>query len=125
MRQRWFSPRALLLHIAVVVVATGCVIAGWWQLGRARSGNVLSYAYAVEWPAFAVVALVGWWQLIHWHDRPRVAPDDEEQRAAEQLPRWRQRRVEQETPELRAYNDYLRELAESGARKTWRTKRGD
>src|SRR2546423_5059245 len=114
MRQRWFSPRALLLHIAVVVVATGCVIAGWWQLGRARSGNVLSYAYAVEWPAFAVVALVGWWQLIHWHDRPRVAPDDEEQRAAEQLPRWRQRRGAPAGPGLSGPTRQLPELAARG-----------
>ena len=29
------------------------------------SGNTLSYAYSVEWPIFAVIAVIGWWQLIH------------------------------------------------------------
>jgi hypothetical protein len=28
-------------------------------------GNALSYLYSVEWPAFAVVAGIGWWQMFH------------------------------------------------------------
>jgi hypothetical protein len=28
-------------------------------------GNTLSYLYSVEWPAFAVVAGIGWWQMFH------------------------------------------------------------
>ncbi len=65
MVQRWFSRRALLFHFLLVVIAAGCLYAGWWQVHRAMSGNVLSYLYSVEWPAFAVVATIGWWQLIH------------------------------------------------------------
>lgn len=64
-RQRWLSPRALGLHLLVAVVAPGCALAGWWQATRALSGNGLSWAYSVEWPAFAVVALVWWWNLVH------------------------------------------------------------
>lgn len=64
-RQRWLSRRALSLHLLVAVVAPGCVAAGWWQATRALSGNGLSWAYSVEWPAFAVVAVIWWWNLVH------------------------------------------------------------
>ncbi len=47
-------------------------------------GNALSYLYSVEWPAFAVVAGIGWWQMVHdtpddiakrkaYHERMRAA----------------------------------------------------
>ncbi len=38
---------------------------GWWQLARARSGNELSWAYVVEWPLFAAVAVAVWRMLLH------------------------------------------------------------
>lgn len=63
--RQWVTRRALLLHLAFVVIASGCLIAGWWQVHRAMAGNTLSYLYSVEWPAFAVVAGIGWWQLVH------------------------------------------------------------
>jgi hypothetical protein len=65
MLHRWFCRRALLFHFLLAVIATGCLYAGWWQVHRAMDGNVLSYLYSVEWPLFAVVATIGWWQLIH------------------------------------------------------------
>lgn len=65
MRQRWFSRRALLLHLTVALVAPGCLVAAWWQATRALSGNGLSWFYSVEWPVFAVLAVVAWWHLIH------------------------------------------------------------
>jgi hypothetical protein len=55
----------LLLHLAFLVIATGCLIAAWWQIHRAMAGNTLSYLYSVEWPAFVVVAGIGWWQMFH------------------------------------------------------------
>lgn len=64
MRQ-WITPRSLLLHLAFVVIAGGCLVAAWWQVHRAMAGNTLSYLYSVEWPAFAVVAGIGWWQMFH------------------------------------------------------------
>lgn len=53
------------MHLAVVVVAPGCALAGWWQATRALAGNGLSWVYSVEWPIFALIAIAGWWQLIH------------------------------------------------------------
>lgn len=65
MRQRWLSRRALLLHAALAVWFPGCLIAFWWQVHRAFSGNGLSYLYSVEWPVFAVTGVWAWWQLVH------------------------------------------------------------
>jgi hypothetical protein len=63
--RQWVTPRALLLHTAFLAIAAGCLIAGWWQVQRAMQGNTLSYLYSVEWPAFVVVAGIGWWQMVH------------------------------------------------------------
>jgi hypothetical protein len=63
--RQWITPRSLMLHLAFVVVASGCLLAAWWQVHRAMAGNTLSYLYSVEWPAFAVVAGIGWWQMFH------------------------------------------------------------
>jgi integral membrane protein len=64
-RRRWFSRRALLLDFEVLIVAPGCAVAGWWQATRALAGNGLSWFYSVEWPVFAILAIWGWWYLIH------------------------------------------------------------
>lgn len=56
------------MHFLLVTVVPGCLLAGWWQVHRALSGNLLSYFYSVEWPVFAVLGVVAWWQLVH--DRP-------------------------------------------------------
>ena len=65
MLKRWLSMRALLLHLAMVVVVSGCAVAAWWQATRALGGNGLSWLYSVEWPIFGLIAIVAWWQLIH------------------------------------------------------------
>ncbi|MGH8980217.1 MAG: hypothetical protein ACRDWE_04240, partial [Acidimicrobiales bacterium] len=65
MRRRWLSPRALLLHLALLVWVAGCLLAGWWQVHRALSGNTLSYVYSIEWPAFALAGIYAWWLLVH------------------------------------------------------------
>lgn len=87
-RARWFSRRAWLLHLEVIIIAPACALAAWWQATRALSGNGVSWVYSVEWPVFAVIATVAWWHLIHedpeayrarkgrsHDDRARVAAD--------------------------------------------------
>jgi hypothetical protein len=64
-RERWLSGRALLLHLALVIVAPGCIVAAWWQATRALGGNLLSWVYSIEWPLIAVVAALTWWHLVH------------------------------------------------------------
>ncbi|MCU1494193.1 MAG: hypothetical protein JWO62_1957 [Acidimicrobiaceae bacterium] len=55
----------MLLHTELLLVAPACLAAGWWQATRALGGHALSWLYSVEWPAFAVLAIFGWWRLIH------------------------------------------------------------
>jgi hypothetical protein len=147
-RERWFSRRAFLLHFLLVTVTPGCLLAGWWQVHRALSGNLLSYFYSVEWPIFAVLAVVAWWQLIH--DRPGAwkgtepgapgesggsRPGEPVAPPAPVRKSWLYRQDETEgrpilwdesfeTPELAEYNRYLRSLAAGKAKKTWANPRG-
>lgn len=126
---RWFSPRALLLHVVVLVWVPGCIVAAWWQVTIATAGNSLGWLYAVEWPVFAVFGVVGWWQLVL---------DDPETVRARRAPRQRAARAqapggldvaaihhaEEQDPELAAYNAYLARLSAGAAPKTWRDPTG-
>ncbi len=76
MRQTWLSPRALGLHVTVLVVVPGFLWLGWWQLHRALGGNELSWAYTVEWPFFSLYAIFMWWRLVHDVARDRAGPDN-------------------------------------------------
>lgn len=117
MPHRWTSPRALVTHVGMLGAVGVCAAAARWQVHRAASGNILSYAYAVEWPLFAIAAVVMWWQLIHdtdrssEHDRP---PPPE--RALTDVP--------VDDPALRSYNEELASLSTHGRRKSWRNPRG-
>jgi hypothetical protein len=64
-RKRWLTRRAIVLHVEFVVLASGCLVAGWWQATRALAGNGLSWFYSIEWPALALLGAWGWWHLIH------------------------------------------------------------
>jgi hypothetical protein len=98
-----------------------CFLAWWWQVTRALGGNDLSYLYAVEWPAFALIGVYIWWSLIHT-DFDTVGARAQ-QHAIEsgevEAPAEPERRREEEDEELAAYNDRLAELARQGP-KTWR-----
>jgi hypothetical protein len=79
---KWVSRRAILYHFLLLVIFPTCLIAGWWQVHRAEQGNTLSYAYSVEWPVFAIIAVVGWWQLIHEDDAEVEARKEERRKRA-------------------------------------------
>ena len=99
MRSTWWSPRAIGLHLTLLVLLPGFLWLGDWQLHRALTGNGLSWAYTVEWPLFAAYAVVLWWKLLH----------EDEHRPRRSKPRP-QADVERETSELEAYNAYLASL---------------
>jgi hypothetical protein len=129
-QKRWLSRRAFLLHFLLVTVVPGCFLAGWWQVNRALSGNLLSYFYSVEWPIFALLGVLAWWQLIH--DEP-VPGDYARARKDKRTFLHRDDEVPTkplvwdqalESPELVAYNHYLRALAQGRGRKTWGNPRG-
>lgn len=130
MRKRWLSRRAFVLHFLLITVVPACLLAGWWQVHRALSGNLLSYFYSIEWPIFAILGVVAWWQLIH---DVRLETDYEDPRRERRSFLHRDDEVPSqplvwdpalESPELRTYNQYLRALADRGVRKTWGNPRG-
>jgi DNA-binding transcriptional regulator of glucitol operon len=122
--RRWTSPRALLIHLALVVSVPLFLAAAWWQVHRAESGNTLSYGYAIEWPLFAVAAVYLWWHLIHMEPGEAGRTGAKADRGLEGGAESWSRRRDEESPELQAYNDDLAFLAAAGKRKTWRNPRG-
>lgn len=97
-RKRWFTRRAIQLHVEFFVLAAGCLVAGWWQVTRALTGNSLSWVYSAEWPGFAVLAVLAWWHLIH--------EDPEALRARKQRPpEWDDWDGDEEWPESPVSSD--------------------
>ena len=58
--RRLWTPWWVVVHVAVVVLVVGFLALGWWQIGRAAQGNLLSFGYAVEWPVFAAFVIFVW-----------------------------------------------------------------
>jgi hypothetical protein len=110
----WRSGRTVALTVILVLTVPSCLYAGWWQVERARSGNVLSYGYMVEWPIFAILAIAGWWQLVHVSSGADESHPSRVRRQDRPPPpafRWDR---SEEAPELQAYNAALARMAASG-----------
>jgi len=56
----FWTPAWLVRHVLAATLVVAFLGLGWWQIGRAASGNLLSYAYAVEWPVFAGFVIFVW-----------------------------------------------------------------
>ena len=120
MKSKWYSPRALLLHLTLLAWLSGCVAAAVWQFGRASDGNALSYLYAIEWPVFGFAGILGWYALINIEKvteaQEKARREFEEKMRAEAQSA---RALEAESPELAAYNDHLEALAQQPRKKLW------
>jgi hypothetical protein len=124
----------------VLFFVPACAAAAWWQVTRATDGNGLSYLYAVEWPIFAILGVYFWWMLIHTdYDAvglrgmrrreaaatasPAPAPVPVAAAAATATagssPAPITPALDQEDPELAAYNARLADLS-ARAPQTWR-----
>ncbi|MGZ4460450.1 MAG: hypothetical protein ACXVYW_16215 [Oryzihumus sp.] len=99
------SLRALRFHVPLVLGVTGCLWAGWFELGRARAGHTIAWVYVFEWPAFAVAGVVIWWRILTDRDAPR--PGDRASGRGRQIP--------DDDPGLRAWQRYRAELEQDGA----------
>lgn len=124
MRSKYFSGRALVVHVALAAWLTMCVLAAWWQVGRAFGGNSLSFLYAIEWPCFAVLGFFGWWALLHvekpTEDEEVARREYEDRMRAEALAaREAQATHGGEDPQLAAYNDHLADLSSVPKKKLW------
>ena len=109
-----WTPGWLLRHAVAIALITAFLALGWWQLGRAAAGNVLSYAYAVEWPVFAGFVAFVWYKEVRraraarTGDRPSTAPPPlRSTRPTRAGPAY----DDADDQELAAYNRYLAWLA--------------
>lgn len=120
MRRKYLSARALALHVTLLAWIGGCAVCDWWQVGRAIHGNQLSYMYAIEWPLFAVLGVLGWYALLHMEkateDETETRRAYEARMRAEALAQ-RDAQSEAEDPSLAAYNDHLAQLARQPKRR--------
>ena len=109
--RRFLTPRWLLRHAAMVGLVAGFLALGWWQVGRARGGNVLSYGYAVEWPVFALFVIFVWSRELRSELRggfvapppPPAVPED----LRIEVPSRRPAPPRPDDADLSAYNEYL------------------
>lgn len=76
MRKILLSPKWWGLHLFVIVLVLVFLRLGLWQWHRANSpsGGIQNYAYAFQWPLFAVFGIVLWWKTL----RIEVAGEQDE-----------------------------------------------
>jgi hypothetical protein len=113
--RRFLTFRWLLRHAAMVVLVVAFLALGWWQIGRARQGNLLSFGYAAEWPLFALFVVFVWTREIRAELRtgpppppPSTVPDD----LRIEVPARPSAPAADEDDATRAYNEYLAWLNE-------------
>jgi DNA-binding transcriptional regulator of glucitol operon len=83
--RRVFAPKWWGLHIGLVLAVLVMLRLGLWQWHRANSsgGGIQNYAYAFQWPVFAVLAIVLWVKTLQ--EELRKDPDAvDDQRPAPQ-----------------------------------------
>ena len=85
----------LRAHLGLFFAEAICVSAFVIELSRALSGNTLSWAYVVEWPVLGVYAIYMWRKLLR-DEEPRPSIDA--------------RPIEDDDPQLVAWNDYLAQV---------------
>jgi hypothetical protein len=66
MRKLLLSPRWWGLHLLVVAMVLVMLRLGLWQWHRAESssGGIQNFAYAFQWPLFAIFTIALWWKTL-------------------------------------------------------------
>jgi DNA-binding transcriptional regulator of glucitol operon len=123
-RSKYFSLRAIGLHVALILWILTCALAAWWQVGRAIQGNSLSYLYSLEWPVIGLLGVLGWYSLLNAekvgeHQEKARREFEEKMRADAQMGRELAAAREAEDPSLAAYNDHLAQLAQTPKKRLW------
>jgi hypothetical protein len=119
---KYFSPRAIGLHVAVILWVLLSASAAWWQVGRAVQGNSLSFLYSIEWPVIGVLGILGWFALLNMEKVTALqekARQDYEEKMRAEAQAARSIVDENEDPTLAAYNDHLAELSHAPKKRLW------
>ena len=76
--RRVLAPKWWGLHVGLVVIVLVMLRLGLWQWHRANSasGGIQNYAYAFQWPVFAILAIVLWFKTLQ--EEVRRDPDSSE-----------------------------------------------
>jgi hypothetical protein len=86
------SSHSLRIHLGLFAAEAICLSAFVIEISRALSGNVLSWAYVVEWPILGTYAVYMWHKLLaEESSKPQDTP----------------KASEEEDASLRTWNDYL------------------
>jgi len=112
------TPRWLLLHATALLLVVAFLALGYWQLNRAADGNLLSFGYALEWPAFAAFVVFVWIKEMRRvlsgdrtpppeRDRPEVPPEPSPRPVRLQPARTGAAYDDSDDEELASYNRYL------------------
>lgn len=102
------TPRWLVRHAVVLLLLAAFAGLAWWQAIRAGQGNLRSYAYAVEWPIFAVFVVYVWWKTVQDELHPeRTKPRPTKEPLTVPV---NTEIDDSDDPELAAYNRYLASL---------------
>jgi DNA-binding transcriptional regulator of glucitol operon len=120
-RRVLLSPKWLVGHVLAVAVALTCLALGWWQWDRWHSvgGTMQNLGYALQWPMFAIFALVAWGRIVYLelHPPPARSPRPPAGRSASRpaaAPHpgtaGQPAAGEDVDEELAAYNRYLAQL---------------
>lgn len=117
MVRRFFTRQWVWLHVAVAVTVPTFIGMGWWQVLRAGAGNARSYGYAIEWPSLAAIVLFLYVRAIRTELRGTTlqltlptSVDESAFAVPEPAAAELVDEIEDDDPELAAYNEYLSEL---------------
>ncbi len=118
-RQFVLSPKWWVGHVLVALAATTFVALGIWQWDRSQSfaGDFQNLGYALQWPLFAVFAVLAWgrWLWLESRRDPSEAADvapPAPPPPPPPAPRSLPVREDESDDELTAYNAFLARLAE-------------
>ena len=64
-----------VLTVVVLIALPFCLWAGWYEFGRAQTGNWRAWVYTFEWPFFGGVAIYLWRRIMRG-DVPRIPRPD-------------------------------------------------
>ena len=109
------SAKWLAIHAIAVGMVALFVLLGIWQLHRAEGGNNTSWAYALEWPSFALLVIGFWVKVV----REEVRHQENGTPDGNRIEQWgsahpatpRQAALDGDAAELAAFNRYVAQRA--------------